>query len=673
MDLLQRYALLNPHVTFHYLAPDDTAVSWASTLPTWEKWRPSQPTSPHWYTVERLQALLAAYLAADRCAGRVRTVRAVVAEFAGLSATARQKAVTADAGLSRATLEDLVVEGTIGEARVRALLKAMQVASRAVKPHALGVLGDTHLRTFLEQQLAVEPASIKYKKYVGEAEGVPYVLEVACGWYAGDTPARKRATLLGVNWTPALRQPFPTLMPLLGEARVDSFDPVVVAVHLACPRVAVLDRGKTTVALPTAITQALREGVQAVTKHWKALKRQADEADRVRVRDLEYWRKHQQRQYLNVKEAAWQVMAQAYRLASDEGRLPANARQVMYAARPLIMALTNRNPPWKESAYFTQHLLPDFLEEHPTLTSGWDVVFDARGHFLEPHTGQQFGLGTVEVRQYIRGWQKTIAHLLDPPELTHALQTCGPFHRYAYVLFVEKEGFNSLLEAGAIAQKYDLGIMSTKGQSVTAARALVEELSRQGVTLLVLHDFDKAGLEILDKFRSDTRRYTYSTIPRVLDLGLRLADAQAMGLQSEPVTYDSKVNPRESLRRCGATEEECAFLVHPQRGSGWEGQRIELNAMTSRQFLTWLEVQLGAAGVHKVVPEVEALRAAYRHMTRFAMVQRAMDAALDTLPAEDTIAVPDTLADEIRDAIIDTKTSWDEALWDLVCKAQEEG
>ena len=81
------------------------------------------------------------------------------------------------------------------------------------------------------------------------------------------------------------------------------------------------------------------------------------------------------------------------------------------------------------------------------------------------------------------------------------------------------------------------------------------------MTILVVHDFDKSGLEILDKFTRNTRRYRYRVTPTVIDLGLRLDEARAMGLASEPVTYHSGVDPRESLRSCGADEAECAFLV----------------------------------------------------------------------------------------------------------------
>src|SRR5258706_10089940 len=41
------------------------------------------------------------------------------------------------------------------------------------------------------------------------------------------------------------------------------------------------------------------------------------------------------------KEAAWQIMEEAYMAASSNGRLPALARQIYYQARPKIMAMTN--------------------------------------------------------------------------------------------------------------------------------------------------------------------------------------------------------------------------------------------------------------------------------------------------------------------------------------------
>jgi len=46
-------------------------------------------------------------------------------------------------------------------------------------------------------------------------------------------------------------------------------------------------------------------------------------------------------------------------------------------------------------------LLPDFVAEHLGLTAEWDVVYDARGHLLEPHTGTTVPVGTVQAREYL--------------------------------------------------------------------------------------------------------------------------------------------------------------------------------------------------------------------------------------------------------------------------------
>jgi len=102
---------------------------------------------------------------------------------------------------------------------------------------------------------------------------------------------------------------------------------------------------------------------------------------------------------LSIKDAAWQVMTAAYLKASDNGRLPANARQVMYAARPAILKLAQVDK--FKDGYFTQTLLPDYITEHSKDCATWDVVFDARGHFVEPHTGRSVPLGTLAVRQYL--------------------------------------------------------------------------------------------------------------------------------------------------------------------------------------------------------------------------------------------------------------------------------
>jgi len=671
--LVEDYATFNPHAHLHY-CHGEASGEWPARRQGWEKWIPTHPTSPHWYSPERFANLVAAYIAEERRTGVRRTVRDLLAEFDGLSGPQARQAVQLDAGLHRATLADLASETGLDTAATQRLLRAMQVRARAVKPQTLGILGQPHLTAVLTGY-AVEADTITYQCVKGVTNGLPYVVEVACGWDSREEPGCRR--IYGYNHAPALRSPFPNLERQCQTADLERQDPVTLLVHLVCPRLDAMDRGKTQVTLPYAIETALGDAIKKVTKRWTALKAKIRRASRRQALDEDKARRRERP--ISVKEAAYQVMAAAYRKASSGGTLPANARQIMYAARPDIIRLTGNPTPWKHSSYFTQTLLPDFINEHPDLTADWDVVFDARGHFREPHTGHQFGLGTLEVRQYLAWWQRRLAPGLANLVLPHHLQTAGPWHRYQYALFIEKEGFDQLLDQARLMERYDLALMSTKGMTVVAARQLIERLSLEGVTILVVHDFDKYGLEILHKFTTNTRRYQYADVPTVIDLGLRLEEALQMGLESEPMTFHSKVNPCESLRSCGASEAECAFLVEPgqprytwdDKPRLWRMQRIELNAMTSQQFLDWLEAKVQAVGVAKVVPDPETLARAYQHLVRVAALQDLIDKALaePAAPGE----VPADLVAQIRTRITQTDLSWDEGLWDVVTAAHHRG
>jgi len=665
--LVTHYALLNPHATFVY--QNDGAVAYPASDPAWSKWTPRAPTSPHWYTLQQFQALLSAYLNADRqTEAGARLLSTVLEEFDGFSGSAARRDVLRPLNLTRATLEALVIEGTISLVLAEALLTAMQKRARPVVPTRLGMLGEAHLRDALTAWYDVDPETLVCRAQKGSMDGLPYVLEVACGQRTEVDAGRE--LLCGFNFTPALGVPFPDLPWICGTADIEETDPVVLMVHVTCPRLDATDRGKTAVALPIEIKAAMRTLVQKAAAPWTKLKAKARREGKQRA--LQEDRERRRNRPMSVRAAAWRVMETAYLKASNQGTLPANARQIMYAARPEIIRLTGNAQPWKHSNYFTQTLLPNFMEAHPERTAAWDVVFDARGHFQEPHTAHEFGLGTVEVRTYIQRWQHRLAPTVRTIELPHTIGTWGPRFRYHYALFIEKEGFDALLDRAAIRDRFDVALMSTKGMTVIAARRLIEALSQAGVTILVVHDFDKAGLEILHKFTANTRRYRYTIMPTVRDLGLRLEDALAMGLESEPVTYDSAVDPRLNLRECGATEAECAFLVTERKTDirdgklhvYWIGERIELNAMDSQQFLDWLERKLQEAGVGKVIPDEDVLAVAWRHLQRVAKLQAALKAAMAETETESS--APEALREQIRERITDTVDPWDAALWDIV-------
>jgi len=661
--LVAGFAAFNPHATFSFQIGDKDERWFPSTVSGWRKWKPTDPTSPHWYTPESLRDLIAAYLTSDGT--KSRTVREFVSEFAGLSGSAKQKAVTTIAGMTGASLSDLCADGDVDLHCVTALLAAMQRESRALNPAALGVLTKEHFTAHMVECRHVVADSVRYKKVEGTAGGLPFVLEVAFG--IRDTDIAQRDVAVGLNFSATLKQPLLSLERLLGQQRIDAHDPVVVLVHLACPVMQFTDRGKGVLELSAEVWTALETAVTSVSRDWKQAKRRADKQDRVQRRALERMRGA----YLpppSIKDAAFRAMEAAYMAASAGGTLPANARQIMYAARPLVLEATGGSC-WKESSYFTQTVLPEYMELYPARVQDWNVVYDARGHFQEPHGGRRVDLGTLDVRRYIDSWlQPDGDHLHASTLLSKSFPTSRPDNRYHFALFIEKEGFNELLAAARIAERFDIAIMSTKGMSSTAARLLVEKLSDRGVTILVVHDFDKAGFSIVATLRTSTRRYRFATTPNVLDIGLRLADVQAMELASEPVTYGKDTDPRDNLYENGATAEEIAFLVRGRTYGAWgdwRGERVELNAMMADQFISWLEGKLLAAGVAKVVPCAEVLDRAYRRATRLAVVEKAIKTALADMNGHD-IKVPDDLAADVTERIADSGDSWDDAVWEIV-------
>ena len=221
-----------------------------ATDPTWPKWGPSDPTSPHWYTPQHLERLIAGYIADDQDNGRDRTVREFVSEFRGLSGTAKQKKVLNTTDLHRAPLTSLVSMGRVDIDLVGDLLTAMKTESKPVKPPVLGIIGKEHFKYCFEAA-GCEMESFDYRKVADTTDGVPWVVETAFGWCPD---AETRRLITGVNWSPGIINPFrelgsfgDSLDTILSQQRADRDEPVILVLHMACPRVEYTDRGKSSV------------------------------------------------------------------------------------------------------------------------------------------------------------------------------------------------------------------------------------------------------------------------------------------------------------------------------------------------------------------------------------------------------------------------------------------
>jgi hypothetical protein len=396
--------------------------------------------------------------------------------------------------------------------------------------------------------------------------------------------------------------------------------------------------------------------VEKVTKKWRQQREREirDANARSRRRDV-----FVRTRPVTIQEAAWRSMERAYLKASAGGTMPVTPRQIMYAARGDIQNATGRQ---LDSRYFTQTILPDYVDLNQV---PWDIVWDARGGLHEPHTNRHVPLGTLEVRDYLRGQSSLYA----PGERQGGWHTEGAKDRYGAVLFVEKEGFLPLFRAAKLAQRYDLAIMSSKGVSTTAARTLIDRMVQQGAPVFCIRDFDLAGFLIAGTLGRDTRRYSW-TSGGAIDLGLRLGDVTSHGPEREDVYYTGAHHKQLTdparipakiggqLRENGATREEIEFLLT---------RRVELNAFTSDQLIAWIESKLIKHGVKKVIPSQETLAAAVRGFARDAIAERYLKILADDLAREVDAFDPGDVAAVVAAMLAENPTMpWDEAVEQVV-------
>jgi DNA topoisomerase VI subunit B len=253
LQVARDFAFLNPHLTLSMMA-FGSVMTFEATDPAWKKWLPSHPTSAHWYTPDHLARLIAGYIGHDTDNGRERTVREFISEFRGLSSTGKQKKVLDILVLSRSPLSVLATDGDMHMLKVASLLDAMKGQSKEPKATALGIIGKDHIWSKLQEyDASAEPDSYDYRRKAYIDKGVPRVVETAFCYLP---EMEHRQLITGVNWSPGIINPFrelgsygSSLDSVLQEARAGADEPIVLFLHMSCPRIRYADRGKSSVIL----------------------------------------------------------------------------------------------------------------------------------------------------------------------------------------------------------------------------------------------------------------------------------------------------------------------------------------------------------------------------------------------------------------------------------------
>jgi hypothetical protein len=405
---------------------------------------------------------------------------------------------------------------------------------------------------------------------------------------------------------------------------------------------------------------------KAVTKKW-AQQRKAEE------RGSKSWssRAYVYSDRVYFTDVAASILPAGYDHASGGGQYTVSKRQLFYAVREPFRERTGRALTY---GYFADTLLVQYRNRHPE-TASWKITADPRGTLTIPNADHEVRVpcGTLAIDAHLAEAGTRVNPLDIDTELSVVWPSLAGGQRYRGVLYIEKEGFEPLFQEARIADRFDLAILSCKGQSVVAGRKFVDEVCAAGggVPLLVIHDMDKFGFEISQRLTRvsdqaearDRVTYYFRNEIDVIDLGLRLADAEAFGLTGEECHFTGGF-ASDSI----ATKREQAYLR--------SGRRIELNEFTSPQFLEWLEGKLGEHLPGRLIPDDGTLEEAYRRAFAIARFNAVVEAARDEILAEAREArLPRGLRRKIAKAQRESDGgAWDQVLYRLAeQEAAEEG
>jgi hypothetical protein len=268
------------------------------------------------------------------------------------------------------------------------------------------------------------------------------------------------------------------------------------------------------------------------------------------------------------KEAILANLPAAIAKESGNGEHRFGQRQLFYGIRPPFIEEIGEQPNWK---YFCD-VITDHENENDQDIPG--IYRDPRGSIYHPHLRQEIQLGTLSVEQYTRpGWL------------------------FNKVLYCEKEGFFPMLRDVAWPERNDCALITSKGFSTRAARDLIDMLAKSGepCQFFCIHDADAYGTMIYQTLQEATKARG-ARLVEIINLGLEPAEGRRMGLQVEEI-------------KRGADDKTAPVADYvPDEDKVWlQENRIELNAMTTPQFLGWLDRKFEPYR-GKVTPPVQVMR-----------------------------------------------------------------
>jgi hypothetical protein len=282
------------------------------------------------------------------------------------------------------------------------------------------------------------------------------------------------------------------------------------------------------------------------------------------------------------------ALPEAIRKASGDGRYRYSLRQLFYAIRPVFLDHFGQEPLYGTFSKIIAKYEADQGQDLP------GIYRDSRGSLYHPHTKEEIPLGTLSVERYKR-----------------------PRWTFNKILYCEKEGFFPILKEAKWPEQYDCALLTSKGFATRAVCDVLDLLGQtdEPLTFFCIHDADGPGTCIFEAMQSGVEMRGASDEVDIINLGLE--PDEAIQLQLRPETVHRKPGKNGLPNRVPVGEyvadEWCEWL---------QNNRVELNAMSTPTFLTWLSDKLSTHEDSKVIPPNAELTAAFSEKVKEHLKER---------------------------------------------------
>ncbi len=573
--IVQGFVLVNPHTKFKYNGQQLSKPK--------EYNRYNGPESIHWYRPNDFVDLVFAHIRYLEENKEKMSLINFAKTFKGLSSN---KITHSIKGRCK-WLNDLKEEKEIV-----AWLKDLKNACKAPKARVFNAIGKEHFLDFVQEKEIVEH---KYAKTEGENNGVPFVIEV----FVAEKPAGEKGEIFfGVNNTITYELPLNqtsfkclssyglrsedsdfdsnSLEALLVELKINENSNVFVAFHLTAPNIKYTGYGKSSFEGNFA-AEPLQDSLVKCSKFFFNKKMKQLKRFHTEERKCE---NNQKRENNSMKQdlnkLIFQHLPAAWNEASNNNEYFTSQRNLFYKVRPKIQEEYSYET-WggenKDYNYFKT-----ILAQYEIKNSRIEKLVRESSAFLQvPHTPDKIDLATDAVNDY---------HV--------------PRDTFNKLLYIEKRGLVKLLIQNNFHNKYDLALVGGMGKASFGVKDLLKKVYAANITIFTLHDCDIDGYEIAQTTKQESANYKDYNI-LAIDMGLSVSDVKELDLEVEK---QSRTKDIPNIVKETASAEELEWLRGEEEyGKRFTANRVELDALTPKQLIEFIEKKLGEHGVkEKVLP-----------------------------------------------------------------------